>query len=123
MVYPVEMRFNNPYELDAGGALAAEIPWGKYFTNTEEIAGSLADMGHDGVIIKNVRDYVSDPNMEPGTVYGALKRGTVYSGTTGDLLFGNAPTGSIPGLAAQTQEQDPQTLTTANILKFLRGQK
>ncbi len=41
-----------------------------------------------------------------------------------DILrkYSNAPTGSIPGLAAQTQEQDPQTLTTANILRFLRGQ-
>jgi hypothetical protein len=36
--------------------------------------------------------------------------------------YANPVTGAIPGLAAQTQDgTDPQTITTANILKFLRG--
>jgi hypothetical protein len=37
--------------------------------------------------------------------------------------YSNAPTGAAIPLGMEGQEQDPQTLTTANILKMIRGQK
>lgn len=41
-----------------------------------------------------------------------------------NLLAANAVTGSLPSLTAQTQDDtDPQTLTTATLLRLLRGQQ
>ncbi len=77
--------------------------------------------GFDGLRLRNVVDSPYGTELE-SDVLAMFNPGHVRSATTGDLLYSNAPTGSLPSLAAQTQEQDPQTLTTANILRFLRGQ-
>lgn len=79
-VYPVEMRFANPLTIDAGGVVRDLDPW----------AVLARKKGHDGLVVENVLD---TPDMrsysQPQTVYAAVRPGTVYSATTGDLLFAN----------------------------------
>lgn len=96
-VSPMEFRFNNPVEINAGGNLWRDIPVsGGIKATTNEMAIHARNAGHDGIIFKDVRDNLSFGG-DPGDVYHALKRGTVYSPLTGDLLYAN---GGRPGATA-----------------------
>jgi hypothetical protein len=76
-VYPANIKFKNPYVIDAAGKPAGEIqfgPTGKPFRD------AIRSKKYDGVVIKNTKD--------EGDVYVALGKGTAFSSTTGKKLFG-----------------------------------
>jgi hypothetical protein len=96
-VAPMEFRFKNPTVIDAQGELWRDIPVGDGLTaTTNMLANSARNAGHDGIVIRNVRDNLSFGG-DPGDVYHALRPGTTYSALTGDLLYAN---GGRQGAAA-----------------------
>lgn len=117
-VQPMEFRFNNPVEINAKGAAWDSIPTGNWFErlSTDEIGDRLKNSGYDGVIFRNVRDAEAwtDPSTPKSDVYHALKRGTVYSPLTGDLLYAN---GGKSGAAAGAAVQAPNDAAVNEILR------
>lgn len=95
-VQPAEFRFKNPLEIDAQGSSWEKVPSPYGTTSTDEIATLAQNAQHDGVVFRNVHDPIGDVDGQVGTTIAALKRGTVYSPMTGELLFAN---GGRPGAA------------------------
>jgi hypothetical protein len=107
-VMPMEARFKNPMVYDAQGRPGAEahLAPGNVAMDTNDLSGIAKERGHDGLVVKNVRD-----EMQGGgalsDVYHPLQRGTVYSPLTGDLLYANGGRpGGIAG-AAISSPNDP----------------
>lgn len=98
---PAEVNFKNPYIVDAKGSQWSEIPHTvpggfKDITSTDHLADYAKKRGHDGLVVKNVRD-----DGPPATTVTALQRGTVKSPLTGETIFANSKEGaSAAGLLA-----------------------
>lgn len=112
---PVEMRFENPYVVDAKGARFDNIPVrdGKgllsYLAPTvrhhiDDLALDKRDAGYDGMIVKNVRETGKDNVARTADQLVALKRGTVFDPASGDLLWANSKEAAVPGLIAQVRD-------------------
>ena len=100
-VMPLDLEFNNPLTLDAGGRPWHSIPYKQTVASTDDISSKARELGHDGLVIKNVVDSMSDL-ATPATTYVALKRGTVRSPLTGETLFSDTGKPSIFGSAMAT---------------------
>lgn len=122
---PVEMRFENPYVVDAKGARFDNVPVreGKgllsYLAPTvrhhiDDLALDKRDAGHDGMIVKNVRETGKDNVARTADQLVALRRGTVFDPASGDLLWANSKEGAVPGLLAQG-ENASKTLTNQGL--------
>ena len=99
-VSPLDVRFSNPLEVDALGRRWSEIPYGPNNSMTsEELARHAADLGHDGLIIRNVHDTMSGDPLAPADTIVALRRGTVTSPLTGETLFSDTGKPSLMGSA------------------------
>lgn len=108
-VTPMEFRFNNPVKIDAQENLWRDVPIGDGLkATTNELAIHARKAGHDGIIFNNVRDNLSFGG-DPGDVYHALQRGTVYSPFTGDLLYANSgrPGAGLGSAFGGVTPQDP----------------
>jgi hypothetical protein len=83
---------------------------------TPELAQHALSQGHDGLILRNL-----DEGTGTGTTsYAALKRGTVTSPLTGETLFSDTATPSLPGaLQGQQKPSDDNKPTLANALRLL----
>lgn len=93
-VMPMEARFRNPMVYDAQGRPGGEayIAPGNVAWDTNDISGVAKQRGHDGLVVRNVRDELQGGGAV-SDVYHPLQRGTVYSPTTGDLLYANGGLG------------------------------
>lgn len=104
-VTPADVNFRNPLVVDAQGRGYPEIPWQGGIIDTESLAAVAREQGHDGLVVKNVRDGGGGdhPAGPPSTVVVGLGRGTVRSATTGETLFSNpkeaAPAGLVTSVA------------------------
>jgi hypothetical protein len=85
---PLDMNFNNPMRVDAGGNYWSEIPYNGDFASTDQLVSKARALGHDGLIVDNVKDALTR-GSEPATTYAAIGRGTVRSPLTGETLFSN----------------------------------
>lgn len=107
-IYPARFNFENPMELDAAGNSFFSVPFEGGNLTTDHIASIAKSRGNDGVIFRNLLDQ-ADPGAGEGaatsTVAAALRPGTVYSATTGDLLYANAKPGAAVPLATQAAER------------------
>jgi hypothetical protein len=113
-VLPLDFRFQNPLEINANGSDFFGVNWNGIF-GTENIAKAARGQDYDGVKFNNIMDQGFTDDIPPlSTTYAALRPGTVYSATTGDLLYSGAPTASSIPLAGETQDTDPA------ILEYLR---
>jgi hypothetical protein len=93
-IVPADVSFKNPLVVDAKGREWASIPWGSRTTATDTLANLARMFGHDGLVVRNVRD-----NIEGGplaTTYAALRPNTVFSPLTGEQLYANGS--GLPGL-------------------------
>lgn len=115
-VSPVDVNFKNPLTINSNTPYdwlnvpydGASRPW------TNSVADKARELGHDGVIFKNIMEGTGDV---PATTYAALQRGTVTSPLTGETLFSN---GSKPGAAiGNSLVESQQGLTTEDILSML----
>ncbi len=121
VVSNVEMRFKNPYVVDAKGNNFDNVPVrdGSNFLsrllsptmryNIDDLAREKAAAGHDGMIVKNVRETGAGSTQHTADQYAALQRGTVYDPATGNLLWSNSKEASLPGLLSQGGEK-PKSL-------------
>jgi len=109
-VTPMEFRFSNPFVHDAKGADWNNIPGTdpRLFVGdgrldaTDNIADRAQKLGHDGMIMKNVRDTgdaQSGNYGPPSDVIRPLQRGTTYSPLTKELLYSSAAPAMIVGSA------------------------
>lgn len=104
-VYPSRARFANPLEVDAHGNSFTAVPFEGRPRITDDIARIATERGHDGVVFRNILDD-ADASI-PSNVIAALRPGTVYSATTGDLLYSNAPTAAAIPAAMEASDTDP----------------
>jgi hypothetical protein len=109
-VFPAEVRFKNPMELDLEGGHAGDVRYNGRRYVTEEMIPIARDLGHDGLIFKNVRDAARPQDVPLADTFAALRPGTVYSATTGDLLYANAPTGAVVPIGMEATDTDPALL-------------
>lgn len=93
-VLPADVDFKKPLIIDAEGKDWANVPfsdiknpsnWGRSKWSTDELAEWAAGKGHDGLVVKNVRD-----DGPQATTVVALKRGTVKSPLTGETIYANS---------------------------------
>jgi hypothetical protein len=116
-VIPAEVRFQNPMEFDLQGGDAGNVRYNGRQYVTEEMIPIARRLGHDGLVFKNVRDARMPQDVPVADTFAAIQPGTVYSATTGDLLYANAPPGAaIPASMEASQDQD----TDPALLEYLR---
>ena len=89
-VYQANLSFKNPLEVEGNGAKWDEIDFNGVKKTTDEIVELAKQLGHDGVIFKNIRDGFTDTNEDISNVMVALNAaqikneqviGTVKAGT------------------------------------------
>jgi hypothetical protein len=97
-------------ELDLEGGHAGDVRYNGRRYVTEEMIPIARDLGHDGLIFKNVRDAARPQDVPLADTFAALRPGTVYSATTGDLLYANAPTGAVVPIGMEATDTDPALL-------------
>lgn len=117
-VMPARVEFKNPMYWDAQGReggeamVKDEMVRGRKVGiayDTNDISEQAARLGHDGLVVRNVRD-----EMEGGgalsDVYHPIQRGTVFNPVTGELLYANGnPGGAIGNLLSQYGYEQPWT--------------
>lgn len=97
-VIPADLRFKNPLVHDYAGAPYRDESFSSLVNKANE-------GGHDGLILKNTYDPAFPlQGRELTDIYGATKPGTVYSATTGDLLYSNPKEAAALPLAAKALE-------------------
>lgn len=105
-VRPLDVSFQNPLVIGAGGSDWSLVPFNGREMGTPELAKLARRRGHDGLVVNDVNEQIS-----PNTTTVALKPGTVRSATTGDLLYANSPTGASVPLALNAMERGaPETV-------------
>lgn len=89
-VYQANLSFKNPLEVEGNGAKWDEIDFNGVKKTTDEIVELAKQLGHDGVIFKNIRDGFTDTDEDISNVMVALNAaqikneqviGTVKAGT------------------------------------------
>ena len=89
-VYQANLSFHNPLEVEGNGAKWDEIDFNGVKKTTDEIVELAKQLGHDGVIFKNIRDGFTDTDEDISNVMVALNAaqikneqviGTVKAGT------------------------------------------
>jgi hypothetical protein len=117
--FPVDLRMSNPLKISdtASGAMGPAYEAAQKFGLSPDDAQSLfnrvfqegygpldellSQHGFDGLKYTNA---VEGPGQ---TSYIATHPGTVYSATTGDLLYSNAPTGAAIPASMEASDTDP----------------
>jgi predicted transcriptional regulator len=88
VVQPSYLRMLNPLVVDAKGEPWMRIPYEGITVSTDYLAISARNLGHDGVIIKNVDDDIYEGDGE-GTVYITMgKKAQIKSATGNTGEFG-----------------------------------
>ena len=82
---PADVQFQNPLVVDAGGREWTGVPFGGGTKATDTLANLARMFGHDGLVVKNVRDSVEGGPL--ATTYAALRPGTVKSALTGAPIY------------------------------------
>ena len=100
-IYPVDLDFKNPKTIDAR----------RQAEHLDDWASDARAAGHDGLIIRRVRDTPDLRGDAPvRTVYAALQPNTVRSAMTGDQLFADSSRASLPGTIVNGMEQASKDL-------------
>lgn len=134
-VTPAFVSIQNPLTVDAGGARYDALQFEGAQHTTETLAALAADRGHDGLIVRDVRDGSSRPidvyrPLRPEQVKSATgNRGTfdladpniVHQGARGALSFG-ADITQQPSLIALLERADLSTFIHESAHWFLEVQ-
>lgn len=76
-VYAANLSFKNPLEIDGNGAIWNEIEFDGIKRTTDEIVQIAKQLGHDGVIFRNIRDGFGEANGELSNVMVTLNRAQI----------------------------------------------
>lgn len=71
-VYQANLSFKNPLEVEGNGAKWDEIDFNGVKKTTDEIVELAKQLGHDGVIFKNIRDGFTDTDEDISNIMVAL---------------------------------------------------
>ena len=71
-IYQANLSFKNPLEVEGNGAKWNEIDFNGVKKTTDEIVELAKQLGHDGVIFKNIRDGFADTDEDISNVMVAL---------------------------------------------------
>lgn len=82
-ITPVVMTFLNPLVVDANGSEWDNVLFSGKTATTDHIAFAAQESGHDGLIVRNVRD----GHKNASNTYVSLARGTTSSPMSGEMLF------------------------------------
>ena len=106
-VAPAQANFVNPMVVDAQGRAWNDIPFNGNWIDSNALTYWARDAGHDGLVIKNVTDHLGAPgSVAPADTVVALKRGTVTSPLTGEMLFSDTGRPSLFGSAIAGAERN-----------------
>ena len=94
-VYPARVAMENPLVVDAKGSLWRDVEFEGNKFSTDTLLDIARERGHDGVIVRNVRDN-ADKSKALSDVYGVLKSEQVQS------AFAEIPRAYRPAAAAET---------------------
>jgi hypothetical protein len=100
-IAPADVQFQNPLVVDAKGEDWTRIPFGGRTKATDTLAELARTFGHDGLVIRNVRDSVQGGPL--ATTFAALRPGTVTSPLTGAPIYSLL---GLLGLGAAKSSQD-----------------
>jgi hypothetical protein len=130
-VYAANLSFKNPLEIDGNGAKWNEIEYDGIKRTTDEIVEIAKQLGHDGVIFRNIRDGFSDTDEDISNVMVALNKaqvkneqviGSVKAGT-GEMIKilnsesdSNANIESQQKLQAELEQTEQQARETDEVL-------
>lgn len=130
-IYAANLSFKNPLEIDGNGAIWNEIEFDGIKRTTDEIVEIAKQLGHDGVIFRNIRDGFGEANGELSNVMVTLNRAQIKneeviasvkagSGEMTKILNSeiepNANIESQQKLQAELQETEQQAKETATAL-------
>jgi len=126
VVQPSYLRILNPLVVDAKGEQWMRIPYEGDRVTTDYLARRAKQLGHDGVIIKNVDDDILE-TVEPGTVYITLgKKAQIKSATGNTGAFGETNDVRFSRAQDLTPEQvlKPETIAAAEaaIAKYKKAE-
>lgn len=76
-IYSANLSFKNPLEIDGNGAIWNEIEFDGVKRTTDEIVGLAKQLGHDGVIFRNIRDGFGEANGELSNVMVTLNEAQI----------------------------------------------
>jgi len=104
-IVPVEYRFDNPRVIEGHGRRFG-VRTDRHGINSDIEAAMARDAGHDGLVIRNMRD-AAGSDLTMADTYAPLKPGTAYNSLTGDLLYSNGDKATIPGTLISQSSRDP----------------
>jgi hypothetical protein len=126
VVQPSYLRMLNPLVVDAKGEPWMRIPYEGQTVSTDYLAISAKNLGHDGVIIKNVDDDIYEGDGQ-GTVYITMgKKAQIKSATGNSGAFGE--TSDVRFSLVQTLNPEdvlkPETIAAAEaaIAKYKKAE-
>ena len=76
-IYSANLSFKNPLEIDGNGAVWNEIEFDGIKRTTDEIVELAKQLGHDGVIFRNIRDGFGEANGELSNVMVTLNEAQI----------------------------------------------
>ena len=87
-VQEMYLRIENPLEIDASGEPWMRIEFEGRRHTTDDLAALARRRGHDGLIVRNVEDNVSDEELPPSDIYVTLGgRSQIKSANNNDGQF------------------------------------
>lgn len=109
-VAPAVGRFRNPLYIDAQNAGWSDIPFEGQKWNSDKLAETAKQRGHDGLVIDHLYDEGKyDPAAGLPATVAALRPGTVSSAfDPNTILYGNGQSASAPGLIAAEAADKPR---------------
>lgn len=76
-IYSANLSFKNPLEVDGKGSIWNEIEFDGVKRTTDEIVQIAKQLGHDGIIFKNIRDGFADTDEDISNVMVALNKAQI----------------------------------------------
>lgn len=133
-IYSANLSFKNPLEVDGKGAIWNEIEFDGIKKTTDEIVQIAKQLGHDGIIFKNIRDGFADTDEDISNVMVALNKAQIKneqvvaavkagSGKITEVVnSGNELSSNIEEqqkLQTELQETQQEAKETATALSFI----
>lgn len=106
-VQEMYLRIENPLEIDASGEPWMRIEFEGRRHTTDDLAALARRRGHDGLIVRNVEDNVSDEELPPSDIYVTLGgRSQIKSANNNDGQFDQTNTDIRRSAERQTESPE-----------------
>jgi len=121
-VIPVLMAMENPLVLDANGSTWQELTFEGERLGADDFAGIAEERGHDGVIIKNLRDHDTDDGGDkPADHYAVFKPEQIKSAIGNNGSFDPSNPNILEQDARATLSFASDITTAPSVIALLEG--